>query len=308
MKRVAPFLVAVVSLLLAHTSCRKDRKLGPPKAVPVAEDGALRLRLMTFNVRYENGSDSGPRAWRKRIPGVVRMIREEAPDILGVQEAQHGQVADLWASLPDYEFLGVARDDGARAGEYTGLFYLRARLEAPSSAGAVFWLSDTPHKAGSATWGNTIPRMVIWQRFTDRASQRGFSVYNTHWDHKHQGSRLRSAELMRHHITSRAHPDEPVVVLGDFNAIESNPGLLLLKGTPEGGPPTLVDTFHALHPAETRRTTLHFWRGRRDGFLKVDHIFASQPVRVISAGIRDQDQPMVSDHFPVVAEIGFPMR
>lgn len=308
MKRIAPFLVTVACLLFVQTSCRKERQLGPPKAVPIADDGALRLRVMTFNVRYENNGDAGPRAWRNRIPGVVRMIREEAPDLFGVQEAQHGQVADLWASLPDYEFMGVAREDGARSGEYTGLFYRRDRFEKDPSEGGTFWLSDTPHKAGSATWGNTIPRMVVWQRFTDRISQRGFCLYNTHWDHKHQGSRLKSAELLRHHITSRAHPEEPVVVLGDFNAVESNPGLQWLKGKPGGGPPVLVDTFHALHASENRRTTLHFWRGRRDGFLKVDHIFASQPVRVVSSGIRDRDQPMVSDHFPVVAEIEFPTR
>jgi endonuclease/exonuclease/phosphatase family metal-dependent hydrolase len=306
--RVASLLLVVLCLSPAMVACRKERASGPPKAVAVAEDGVLRLRVLTFNVRYENGSDSGTRAWRKRIVGVVRMIREESPDVFGVQEARHGQVADLRASLPDYEFLGVARDDGAKAGEYTGLFYLRTRFEAASSEGGVFWLSDTPHKPGSATWGNAIPRMAIWQRFTDRASQRPFSLYNTHWDHQHQGSRMKSAALLRHHITSRAHPEEPVVVLGDFNAIESNPGLLLLKGTPEGGPPALIDTFQAMHPAEKRRTTLHFWRGRRDGYLKVDHIFASQPVQVLSSRIRDEDQPMVSDHFPVVAEIGFPTR
>jgi len=295
-------------LCLGAVSCRKERALGPPKAVPIEENGTLRLRAMSFNVRYENNSDTGARAWRTRMPHVVRMIREEALDIIGVQEAMHGQVADLWASLPDYEFLGVARDDGGRSGEYTGIFYLRARFEAPSSEREVFWLSDTPHKPGSATWGNTIPRMAIWQRLTDRASQRSFSLYNTHWDHKHQGSRLKAGELMRRHITSLAHPQEPIVVLGDFNAIESNPALLRLQGPADGGARHLVDTFHARHAGETRRTTLHFWRGQRDGRLKVDHIFASQPVRVLSSGIRDCDHPMVSDHFPVVADMEFSRR
>jgi endonuclease/exonuclease/phosphatase family metal-dependent hydrolase len=306
MKRVAFFLIAVVCLALAQASCRKERKLGPPKAVPITDDGALRLRVMTFNVRYENSGDAGTRAWKNRLPGVVKMICAEAPDVFGVQEAQHGQVADLWASLPDYEFFGVARDDGARSGEYTGIFYRRDRFVKDASDGGTFWLSDTPHKAGSATWGNTIPRMVVWQRLTDRTSQRGFTLYNTHWDHIHQESRLKSGGLMRHHITTRKHPEEPVIVLGDFNAIESNPGILRLKGTPGAKPPVLTDTFQTLHSAEKRRTTLHFWAGRRDGYLKVDHILASQPVRVISSGIRDQDQPMVSDHFPVVAEIEFP--
>lgn len=273
--------------------------------MPVAENGELRLRLMTLNVRYENDGDQGSRSWGQRIPGVVRMIREEAPDFIAVQEARHGQVADLWASLPEYEFLGVGRDDGIRAGEYAGIFYLRDRFEADPTEGGTFWLSDTPQTPGSATWGNSIPRVVVWRRFTDRASQRSFAVYNTHWDHIHQGSRLKSGEMMRRHITSRTHPQEPAVVLGDFNSIESNPALLRLRGAADD-PHHLVDTFQALHAGEKRRTTLHFWRGRRDGFLKVDHIFASQPVRVLAAAIRDKDQPMVSDHFPVVAEISFP--
>ena len=305
--RLALLLVAVL-LSPAHTSCRKQRTLGTPKAVPVAENGELRLRLMTLNVRYENHGDKGSRSWRERIPGVVRMIREESPDIFGVQEALHGQVADLWASLPDYEFLGVGRDDGIRAGEYAGIFYLRDRFEADPAEGGIFWLSDTPQVPGSKTWGNTIPRMVVWRRFSDRASRQSFTLYNTHWDHMHQGSRLKSGELMRRHITSRDRPQEPLIVLGDFNSIESNPALLHLRSAANGPPPKLVDTFHALHAEEKRRTTLHFWRGRRDGFLKVDHIFASEPVRVLSSGIRDRDQPMVSDHFPVVAEISFPKR
>ena len=299
-------LVLLVCGVMLHSSCRRRQRTGPPKAVVVAEDGLLRLRLMSLNVRYENSGDTGSRAWRARIPDVVRMIRGEAPDIIGVQEARHGQVADLRASLPDYGFLGVARDDGKRRGEYAGLFYLRDRFEVGADDGGIFWLSDTPEKPGSATWGNTIPRMVIWQRFTDRASRRSFAVYNTHWDHMHQGSRLKSGEAMRSHIAARWRPESPVVVLGDFNARESNPALLYLQGQGDGGRPRLLDTFQLLHAGEKRRTTLHFWRGRRDGDLKVDHIFASSPVRVVSAKIRDHDQRMVSDHFPVVAEVEFP--
>jgi endonuclease/exonuclease/phosphatase family metal-dependent hydrolase len=299
-------VVLVVSVVMLNISCRRVQKTGTPKAVVVTEDGLLRLRLMTLNVRYENSGDMGSRAWRARIPDVVRVIQVEAPDIIGVQEAMHGQVADLWASLPDYGFLGAARDDGKRRGEYTGLFYLRDRFEVCGVEGGVFWLSDTPEKPGSAHWGNTVPRMVIWQRFTDRASRRSFSAYNTHWDHMHQGSRVKSGEAMRSHIAARWRPENPVVVLGDFNARESNPAVAHLRGLGNGGQPYLLDTFEVLHAGEKRRTTLHFWRGRRDGNLKVDHILASSPVRVTSARIRDNDPRMVSDHFPVVAEVEFP--
>jgi endonuclease/exonuclease/phosphatase family metal-dependent hydrolase len=293
--------LALVLLLAFQAGCNRARALGPPKAVPVVADGKLELRLMSFNVRYENGEDAGSRAWRQRVVGAVRMIRDEQLDIIGVQEALHGQAADLWASLPDYEFYGAGRDDGRRAGEYSGIFFRRDRFEMDASDRGTFWLSDTPEKPGSKTWGNEIPRIATWLRLVDRSSQRGCYVFNTHWDHRHQGSRERSAQLLVERIRDRKQPDEPVVLLGDFNAVEQNPGLTTLRRDAE-----LTDVFQKLHPAEAARTTLHFWRGSRNGSLKVDHILVSEGARVSEAEIRDRDEPMVSDHFPVTARVIFP--
>jgi endonuclease/exonuclease/phosphatase family metal-dependent hydrolase len=293
--------LCLLFLLPGQISCRRERVLGPPKAVPVAIDGRMELRLMTFNVRYENDEDAGSRAWRQRVPGIVRMIREEAPDVIGIQEARHGQAADLWASLPDYEFIGQARDDGKRDGEYAGIFFRRDRFEADAADQGTFWLSDSPHEPGSKTWGNEIPRTATWLRLTDRSSQRALYVFNTHWDHRHQGSREKAARLMVRRIRERKHNNEPVVLLGDFNAVENNPAVAHLVS--QAG---LVDTFQALHPQEGNRRTLHFWTDTRVGRLKVDHILASQGAEVIHAAIRDGDEPMVSDHFPVTARLAFP--
>lgn len=293
--------LALILLLASQAGCNRARALGPPKAVPVSMDGKLDLRLMSFNVRYENGEDAGSRAWRNRIIGAVRMIRDERPDVIGVQEALHGQAADLWASLPDYEFFGAGRDDGRRAGEYSGIFYRRDRFEADASDGGTFWLSDTPEKPGSKTWGNKIPRTATWLRLVDRSTGRGFYIFNTHWDHRHQGSRERSGQLLAERIRSRRKPYEPLVLLGDFNAVETNPGLMTLKSASG-----LTDVFQKLHPGGTSRTTLHFWRGKRDGTLKVDHILVSAGGELITAGIRDLDAPMVSDHFPVTARVVYP--
>jgi len=276
--------------------------LGPPKAVPVSQESGVELKLMSFNVRYENPGDPGSRAWRQRVIGAVRMIREEAPDVIGVQEALHGQAADLWASLPDYEFFGAGRDDGARKGEYSGIFYRRDRFELDVLDCGTFWLSDTPEIPGSKTWGNEIPRVAAWMRLVDRSSQRGFYVFNTHWDHRHQGSREKAARLIASRIAGRQKTGEPVVLLGDFNATAGNPGMQYLTGTGAG----LVDVFATLHPREARRTTLHFWKGSRDGSLKVDHILVSPAAKLLDAAIRDRDEPMVSDHFPVTARVRFP--
>ena len=297
-----PRLAWILLLVFAvgSSACKRSRQLGPPKAVPVSTDATLDLRLMSFNVRYETSDDPGDKNWRQRVIGVVRMIREEQPDVIGVQEAQHGQVADLWVSLPDYDFFGAARDDGQRTGEYAGLFYRRDRFEADATDQGTFWLSDHPEKPGSATWGNTFPRTATWMRLTDRATQRSFYVFNTHWDHRHQGSREKSASLLAARIKSRHHAAEPVVLLGDFNGVEKNPALEQLRREAD-----LIDSFQLMHPRETARTTLHFWRGKRDGTLKVDHILVSKGAEIRSAEIRDHDQPMVSDHFPVTARVRF---
>lgn len=295
-------VLAMAALAIAgSSSCRRERALGPPRAVPVANDGSLELRLMTFNVRYETTDDHGPRAWQQRITRIVRMIRQEAPDVIGIQEALHGQAADLWASLPDYEFHGNGRDDGSRAGEYSAILYRRDRFEADPSDRGTFWLSDTPQTAGSTHWGNRIPRTVTWLRLTDRASHRSFYAFNTHWDHQSQPSRLRAADLLATRILDRAIPDAPVVLLGDFNARPQNPAITRLTKRA-----ALTGTLQNLHPSLINQPTLHFWRGTSAGPYHVDHIFVTNPAQILAAAIRKNDSPMLSDHFPVTAHVIFP--
>ncbi len=306
-------LIPLILAIACTTGCRKARAQEPPRAMPVVLDGKLELQLMSFNLRYENPEDLGQRAWKERVIGTVRMIRDESPDVFGVQEALHGQAADLWASLPDYEFSGVGRNDGRRDGEYAGMFFRRDRFEPDLTDSGTFWLSDTPEQVGSKTWGNDIPRIASWLRLIDRKTQRGFYAFVTHWDHRNQPSREQSALLIAQRIDARKHPNEPIVLLGDLNATENNPGVAYLTGKrvklvgiDQSWKHALIDTFQTLHPKANARTTLHFWKGSREGSLKVDHILVSQGVHVISAQIRDHDQPMLSDHFPFTARVVLP--
>lgn len=298
-------------LLLALPACRRP---DPPKAVPVTAGGALELTVASFNIRYENPSDRAWRAWPNRLDRVVGSIRAIDPDVLGIQEALHGQAADLRASLPDYDFHGIGRDDGRRAGEYSAILFRRDRFERVD--GGTFWLSDTPERPGSASWGNDIPRLVTWVRLVDRASGRAFHLFNTHWDHRSQKSREHAAPLIARRIDDRAHPGEPLVLLGDFNATEGNPAVDYFIGKPvtlagrafPAWRSALVDTYQTLHPGVKDRRTLHFWEGHRSGWAKVDHILASRGVVVEAADIRIEKsrsaQP--SDHFPVWAKLRWP--
>ena len=302
----------LLSGLFVLPCCQRSRALGPPKAVAVREDGAIALNLMSFNIRYETPEDLFARSWRQRVIGAVRMIHREEPHIIGVQEALHGQAADLWASLPDFEFFGIGRDDGRREGEYSGIFYRKDRFRLDTSDCGTFWLSDSPSTPGSHTWGNEIPRIAAWVRLVDLATMRGFYVFNTHWDHRNQPSRERAALLIAERIDARQHAEDPVALIGDFNSNESNPGIIYLTGesgnvagAPRSWANGLLDTYQNFHPGEKNRRSLHFWSGSREGDVKVDHIFVSRGSKIEAAEIISRDQPVVSDHFPVTARVLF---
>jgi endonuclease/exonuclease/phosphatase family metal-dependent hydrolase len=307
------WIYGMMAIFAGLSSCEKTRATDAPKAIPVPVGGALELVAVSFNIRNENEGDTDQRAWHERIVETVKMVRRMSPDVLGVQEMKHGQAADLRASLPDYEFFGIGREDGKKEGEYAGIFYRADRFQIDFSDSGTFWLSATPEIPGSKTWGNDLPRAATWLRLTDRSTGRGFYVFNTHWDHRHQGSREKAAMLMAERIDQRKQPGEPVVLLGDFNAVEKNPAVAYLggksvelAGANRLWKTGLIDTYQKIHASEKNRRTLHLWRGSREGGLKVDHILVSKGAKVVAATIVADREPFASDHFPVSARVIFP--
>jgi endonuclease/exonuclease/phosphatase family metal-dependent hydrolase len=299
----------LLSLLWLLQGCEKKEK-EIPRAVAVSLDGSMEVGLMTFNLRYENENEDGKRAWRNRVVGIVGMLQRENIEILGVQEALHGQVADLWASMPNFSFEGVGRKDGKKRGEYTGIFYRNDRFQSDPKNRGTIWLSDTPYKAGSKTWGNTYPRVATWIRLLDRSSGQALWVVNIHLDHINQPSREKGVQLMAHKLAEMNRNSEPVVWMGDFNGGEWNPAVrYLADGLPANGLskafPGLKETYYQLHPRDKARGTLHFWMSDPNRQWKVDHIFVSKQAKVLEAKIVKSGEPYLSDHFPVKARVKF---
>ena len=149
------------------------------------------------------------------------------------------------------------------------------------------------------TWGNKIPRICTWARLTDRQSKRSFYVYNTHWDHRSQESRLGAARLISAQIAKRKHPDEPVILMGDFNASKDNPAIQHLSKQ-------LRDSLYLRHPDATDGRTFHGFKGGKSG-RKIDHIFVPEGTTVSAAAILyfNRDGAYPSDHYPVRAALQF---
>jgi endonuclease/exonuclease/phosphatase family metal-dependent hydrolase len=301
------------ALLFAGAACTAVR----PAALPDESLPADAVRAMTFNIRYGTASDA-EHAWPLRRHLTFRAIRDFAPTVLGVQEALRFQLDEIARELPGFGEIGVGREDGIEAGEYSAILYDRQRLELLEHG--TFWLSDTPTVPGSVSWGNRITRIATWARFSDRAGDDDtFYVFNTHWDHESQPSRERSAALIIERIRARAHPDDPVLLMGDFNAGEDNAAYQALlapraavqgavQGALQGNVP-LYDTFRAVHPDARETGTYHAFSGDRSG-PKIDAILASPEWETLDAAIvlMNENGLYPSDHFPVTATVRLPGR
>lgn len=255
------------------------------------------LRTMTFNLRY--ASDTPPHSWPERRPVTRALLRRELPHLIGTQEGLYGQLKDIAADLgrPRYDWIGTGRAGGSRD-EFMAVFYDTTRL-LPLEYDH-FWLSDQPNLIGSATWGNSVIRMVTWIRFRDLRTGRELYHLNTHLDHQSQPSRERSAALVAERLAG-FDPDLPRLVTGDFNVpAHGNPvyDALLKEGK-------LTDTWEAAESRSKLYATFHGYEPLIPDGERIDWILASPKVRVRRAEITTfaLDGQFPSDHLPVQAHV-----
>lgn len=81
-----------------------------------------KLRVMSYNIRNAGAKD-GANAWENRCEATREMLRQERPDVLGIQEAYPEQEAYILEQCPAYRGFGIGRDDGAGQGERMSVFY-----------------------------------------------------------------------------------------------------------------------------------------------------------------------------------------
>ena len=140
------------------------------------------VRLGTFNIRLKNTEDDkAGNGWNIRRDRVAGYIKANHIDVIGMQEVLHPQLEDLLERLPEYDYVGVGRTDGATKGEYSPIFFLKDKYEALEKGN--FWLSETPDVAGSKGWDAALERIASYAKLRDKATGKIFMAVNTHFDH-----------------------------------------------------------------------------------------------------------------------------
>jgi len=260
------------------------------------------LKIISFNIRYAAASD-GENSWSFRRELVSDLLDRERPDIFGLQEAQQVQMDELGNDLPDYDFIGVGREDGELRGEYCAIFFRRERFSCLHQG--TFWLSETPALAGSRGWDAHNARICTWGTFQESGSANIFCVFNTHLDHRGELAKLEGARLIAGKIQEIAGI-RPTILMGDFNTQPGSAAYELICHTASEN--RLVDarSVSQTPPLGPAWTVHHF---SPPGVKRIDFIFVGESLKVESYAHLEEPQPgrFASDHLAVRAEIQLPV-
>ena len=258
------------------------------------------VNVMTFNVRYDNPDDS-LNNWNYRKDRVANAIRFYDADIVGTQEVLHNQMEDLRQRLPGYESIGVGREDGKEAGEYSALWYRADRFTAKESGW--FWLSETPEVAGSKGWDGACERIATWAKLQDKLTGKELFVMNTHLDHVGVAARREGVKLVLDKIQELGG-DLPVILTGDFNAEPESD--VIKQVTDTADPEHLTDARTVADLVYGPNWTFHdFGSIPYEHRERIDYIFVKNGLEVLKYGIlaETEGDAYLSDHAPVLISV-----
>lgn len=252
------------------------------------------INVMTYNIRLNTAGD-GEHAWPHRKDDVISTIRFHQAEIFCLQEVLHMQMEDIIAAFPDFGHVGVGRDDGISAGEYSPVFYDKSRFSLKDSG--TFWLSESPERP-SIGWDAACIRICSWVELSDLKTGKTFYVFNTHFDHIGMVARTNAAKLILKKIDELASGRD-AVLCGDFNLPPESLPIKLIASK-------LKDSYAAskLPPHGSVATFLGFTYDS-EARSRIDYIFVSGDIEVERYGALtdSRDRSFFSDHIPVLVEV-----
>jgi len=255
---------------------------------------AQEINLITYNIRFNNPND-GINAWPNRSEMVAGLLRFHEADIFGLQEALIGQINDIEKQLPQMKHVGVGRDDGKEAGEFSPIFYDTIKFKLINYGW--FWLSETPDKPGWG-WDAHYNRICTWVKLKPKKGI-PFLYLNTHFDHQGDVARAESAKLILKKVEELNTKGLPVILSGDFNLTPETAPIQYIKhhlrdckeisNEPPYGPDGTFNNFEINSKLPDR----------------IDYFFVNNKVTVLKYGVLSdsKDNRYPSDHLPVFAKI-----
>ncbi|KAJ5690648.1 hypothetical protein N7462_005040 [Penicillium macrosclerotiorum] len=283
---------------------------------------ALTVRVLTHNIRYAtNFPFKGEQPWAQRRQLLLNELEYHTRHVSGsficLQEVLHRQLEDIRAGLnpslgfsaPTWAYIGVGRDDGHQAGEYSPVFYQPSVWDLQHWE--TVWLSETPSKP-SKSWDAASIRIVTIGVFTHREHGNTVLAMNTHLDDQGSRSRLEAARIIRAKIHEYQKGEfggliSAAFLAGDLNSEEDQEAYSDLTGSG-----ILQDTYKQVDASRqygNHNTFTGFGYGKAPP-KRIDYVLlapaGSQKWRVDGYSVlpnRFDDGVFNSDHCAVVADL-----
>ncbi len=256
------------------------------------------IDVISLNIRYDNPND-GINVWSNRAPIVARFINDRIPDLLGMQEVLWHQYQYLDSAIAGYGSVAAGRADGQQKGEACPVFYRLGRFTHLDDG--TFWLSATPEVPGSVGWGAALTRISTWVKLYDKVTYDTLLFFNTHFDHISDSARVMSSGVLLERVRQLAGGNR-FIVTGDFNAL---PGSLAIAKMKEGE--FAVDAYTtSLTPPVGEAGSFNNWTDEQ-GEERIDYIWVRKGMKVFAHETLKvtEDDIFISDHWPVMARVGY---
>jgi len=260
-----------------------------PVEIPAGDSGTV--KLMSCNLRCLTPLDLDQRSWFYRADLIMDGIENQAPGIIGFQEATVWQYDYLVRSMPDYDSVITYRDESVIA-EGCPIFYHTERFSLVDKGS--FWLSETP-EVMSKDWGSACYRICSYVILTDKSSGEDFVVFNTHLDHVSDEARIKGIQVVLDKIA--AFGGLPAVIMGDLNAQEGSQTYISATQNFRDARYAAADTMDG--------GTYQNW-GEKENPSRIDYFMVSfegfEILRYVVISDTYNDV-YASDHFPIVLEV-----
>lgn len=253
------------------------------------------LKVMSYNIRLGTAKD-GTNSWEYRYPATAMMLKDQMPDVFGVQEAFDFQVKFIEENFKDYDCVGVGRDNGKSEGEHMSIFWNKKNVK--MLKWGTFWLSETPEKP-SKGWDAKCKRTATWALMKDKKTGKHFYYVNTHLDHRGSEARRQGLNLIVSRIDEINPKGYPMVLTGDFNMKPDDAALTGLEQR--------MQSARKIAPKTDNHATLNLWgKGKAD--MVIDYIYVSgfsACTEYHTITEKYGTWKYVSDHYPIYAKLIF---
>ena len=253
------------------------------------------LKVMSYNIRMGVAKD-GTNSWEYRYPATALMLKDQMPDVFGVQEAFNFQIKFIEENFTDYDSFGVGRDNGKSEGEFMSIFWNKKTVKMIKSG--TFWLSETPEKP-SMGWDAACKRTATWALMKDKNTGKLFYFVNTHLDHKGAEARRKGLELIVSRIDEINPKGYPMILTGDFNIKPDNEALVGLEQR--------MQSARKIAPKTDNNATFNNW-GKVKSDMVIDYIYVSgfsACTEYHTINEKYGDWKYISDHYPIYAKLIF---